>query len=229
MKRLGVGLFAVGVVVSYGRPAWADGTPPAVEMGLRSGFAIPLGSAGAAFNDATKTSSLSDLVSGQVPLWFDLGVRITPSFYFGAFVQYGFAFIANGTTTGCGQPGVTGCSGSDIVVGGDFHVHFLPDGLMDPWAGVGIGYEWLNVDQTVGSTSESLQLRGWQFLDVQLGADYKFTPSFGLGPFMAWSFGEYSTGSVTVGSQTSGGDVKNATVHEWATFGLRGVFDVTVH
>lgn len=56
-----------------------------------------------------------------------------------------------------------------------------------------------------------------------LGGDYRISPSFGVGPFAAMSFGKYVNLSNDLISSAA---IPKTEIHEWLTFGVRGVFDL---
>jgi hypothetical protein len=237
--RLLLSTTAAAVFTVSAAPAFADGGPTGIELGLRAGYALPFGNASGGGSSTTTTtngttvtttgggSSLSDGVSGQIPLWVDAGYRITPNFYVGGFLQYGFAFIPNNSTTGCGQSGVS-CSGHDVMFGVDAHYHVMPAAPFDPWVGLGFGYEILTFNLSQGSQSADVSASGWQFVNFQVGGDYHVTPSFGVGPFVALSLGQYSSASTSSGATSTSNDIPNKAMHEWLTFGLRGVYDISI-
>ena len=236
--RLLLSTTAAAVFIVSAASAFADGGPTGIELGFRTGYALPLGSASGNSSSVTTTggttvttsstdSSLSDIVSGQIPLWVDAGYRITPNFYVGGFFQYGFAFIPSNADTGCGQSGVS-CSGHDVMFGVEAHYHILPDAPFDPWVGLGVGYEILTFNISEGSQSGDVSASGWQFVNFQVGGDYHVTPSFGVGPFVALSLGQYSSASASSGGSSMSNDIENKAIHEWLTLGLRGVYDISV-
>ena len=211
-------LAAAGVALAGAMAAGsarADGG--AVELGLRTGYAIPLGDA----TGGNPSHPLSDVVSGMVPIWIDAGYKLNPNMYIGANFQYGITFI-NNDKTGCGMSGAN-CSANDLMFGIDFHYHLMPDQTIDPWGGVGVGYEILNLS----SGQDSTGVNGFQFLNLQLGADYKAMPNLGIGPFLMFSMGEFSNCSATVqGMSASSCKIDNQALHEWLTIGVRGAYDI---
>lgn len=208
--------------------ALADGSSGALEVGLRTGYALPLGQ-GSAFGNSG-SNDLDKLVSSAVPLWIDAGYRISPHVYLGAFFQYGIGFVARSQGSSsvgavCSETGV-GCSITDLMFGADVQYHFLPSGPIDPYAGLGVGYEILTFDFTQGGQTGSLSMNGVQLLNLQLGADLKATPDLGVGPFFMLSVNEY--GSCGFGGVESavGSCNTQAAIHEWFTFGVRGAYDI---
>ncbi len=113
----------------------------------------------------------------------------------------------------------------------------LPDAPFDPWIGLGMGYEWLTISEsgtlTVAGVSEAFDGnvtgKGLQFINLQAGGDCHVSPAFGLGPFISFSAGQYSSYSSTVTAagveQKQSGDISQGT-HEWLTLGVRGQFNI---
>lgn len=214
MKRI-VGLGALVLVATTTTAAHADRdgdpepTSTGIELGLRSGFALPFGK-----------GVNSDVTPGQVPFQLDVGYRITPSIAVGALVQYGVVLLKS--SRGCDASGVS-CSAHDIVFGGQIHYHGAPEKTLDPWVGLGLGYEIFTESVSAGNQDLSLSFKGFQFAKMQLGADYRVNESFAVGPFIDFSIGMYTSASI---GDTSG-DINDPKPHEWLTFGLRGVLDIS--
>jgi hypothetical protein len=210
--------------------AFADPTPTGVEVGLRSGYAIPLGQAsGGGTNGDT---DLSKIYTAVIPIWVDAGYRVNPNFYIGGFFQYGIGLIPknalDGTGIQCGQGGVS-CTGSVIMLGVDAQYHLMPEGTVDPWLGIGAGYEIGNANISDQGTSAGQSFNGFQFVNFQAGADYKAMPNLGIGPFVMFSLGEYGNCSFTGAASGQGNcSVPQKAVHEWFTFGLRGAYDINL-
>jgi hypothetical protein len=192
----------------------------AVEVGFRTGYALPMGDLEGGAN-GNPSLSLGDAVNGVLPLWFDVGYRFNPNMMIGGFLQYGFAFVNTGKQTECTMGG-NSCSANDLMIGAQFHYHIMPDGPIDPWVGAGVGWESLSANETLLGQNVSVGYSGFQFLNVQGGADFKVMSNFGLGPFLMLSFGEYNGCSSNQGSCT----LQATSLHEWLTLGVRGVYDI---
>ena len=223
------GVVAVSLAAS-GTALAADPSPTGVEVGLRLGYSIPLGKASGDQTVGGQTVpgvNLSDIASSRIPIWIDAGYRFNPNMYVGAFLQYGFVSLASNYGGGaCQQNGVS-CSAHDIQFGAMFAYHLMPDQTIDPWGGVGIGYETLSGSATVnGQDAGGGSYKGLQFLNLQLGADYKVMPNLGVGPFLSFSLGSYSSATATANGQSQ--DVQNfqSGLHEWLTLGVRGAYDI---
>ena len=57
------------------------------------------------------------------------------------------------------------------------------------------------------------------------GVDFRLSPAFGIGPFLDFSAGKYTTYRAELpGYPTQEGDVPTPGTHEWLAFGVRGTF-----
>ncbi len=148
--------------------------------------------------DSSSGNSLKDSLTTRIPIWVDAGYRISPRFYVGAMVQYGVISVADSVSTACSLSGAD-CLAYDLQAGLMGAFHILPDAKFDPWVGLGIGYEWATIHGGAPNGS-NITLSGLQFVNLQLVADYKPTPNFGF----------------------------SSALHEWLTFGLRGVYDISL-
>lgn len=189
-----------------------DGATSGVSFGLRAAYAIPLGNAGENF-------AQSDVIRGMVPVWLDVGYRVNPRVYLGGFFQYGIGIAPSGC-----DPPVKCSSISDLRFGLNVHYHFQPNrGSVDPWAGIGIGYEIINGNLLVPPyLSEHLSARGFEFVNAQFGADFPLSPSLAVGPWLGLTFAQYSRQSTDGFSRS----IERTALHEWLMLGFRGVFNL---
>jgi hypothetical protein len=201
--------------------AQADAAQPqGVELGARSGFGLPLGSASGAPGD-----NFSHIVTNIVPIWLDAGARVTPHVFVGAYFMYGIGSLPDSLASSCSTPGVS-CTIHDIRLGADVQYH-VAQGAWDPWVGAGIGFEWFGFDATAGGQSASVDASGWEFLNLQVGIDYRAADTFGIGPFVALTLAKFDHASATVpGSSSQSAAISNQALHEWFMIGLRTAFDL---
>jgi len=194
-----------------------------IELGVRVGYGLPLGTAyGIPVGAVVQNAKWSDLISGMIPFWADVGYRIDPNWYVGGFFQFGLGFVPSSFCQGAS------CSSNDLRFGLDVHYHFLPGGTLDPWVGLGAGYEIWNLSVSSGGISGSASTNGWEFGNAQLGLDFKFSPEVGVGPFVTFSVAQFANASASVQALSLSQSITNKTIHEWLIFGLRGVFDLTL-
>jgi len=188
-----------------------DPTAPHFEAALRVGIGVPFGAAYQ--SGAGSDQSLSEIDSFTIPIQLDLGVRLGGSWFLGGYFSYGFA--GSNTTTSCSTSG--DCSPSTLRVGGQVHWHPLGSASIDPWIGIGSGYEKLSVSSSSGTAT----LSGWEFANLQLGVDFALGSLFRIGPWVSFSIGQYGSAS---GSTSGGGvtiDLQNKTIHQWLMGGVR--------
>ena len=187
-----------------------------IEVGLRAGYAVPYGY-------ATDRVSLPASVLGKFPLILDAGFR------FGDRVYAGFlGEIAYGLPRGC-DPGAT-CSVQDYRIAFNGQLHLRKDSpRVDPWVGIGFGYEFLHQSRAgaaPGPSDENLTLHGIHFLIAQAGCDFHVAPRFAIGAFVSFDVAEFASQGGTVGDKPVPGEVLQPAIHGWATFGVRGVFEL---
>jgi len=187
-------------------------------LGLRAGYAMPMGKVGGASVGGLtiKSTDLKDGLKSAVPLQLDLGYRLNPHVYVGGYFQYAFAQI-NTDKGPC-----DGCSAKDLAFGAGAAYHILPEGAFDPWIGVSFGYEILST--SLGSGDVDFSVKGMQFVNLQLGGDFLTSPGLTVGPVVNVAIGKFSSFSASGSGMSLDGDLYNAEVHEWVTLGVRGQF-----
>jgi hypothetical protein len=177
---------------------------PGLDISVRTGFERPLG-------DLQQAAPLSDGLSGAVPLVFEIGVRGNRN------VSVGFSLErARVLTRNCPDQS---CSATDYRFNAEAIFTARTGSGVDPWLGVGIGYEWLDLADGPGSDEG---ITGWTYGVIQAGAEIRIGRQFGLGPFASFSVGEYSSESNNVYAR----DFTNQALHEWLQFGLRGTVNL---
>jgi hypothetical protein len=175
------------------------------NFGVRAGYSFPFGGA--------KSIGLHDIVGGAVSFAIDLGYFIDRHIYIGGYFLYGIGtnVAASGITCPLAGSDDT-CSANVIRLGIVGRYHFRPAESLDPWAGIGFGYDIVNSTESDsdGSTVTQAPNYGFELLNLQTGVDFKPRPFYGIGPYMELSIGHYNNPN---GSATQ--------IHEWLTFGLR--------
>ena len=202
--------------------------PTGFEAGLRISYGRPFGEL-----DGRPNSDLKDLAKGQVPLWFDLGGRLSPHIFLGLYVQYGFAFIGNEDILELACGDVVECKLRDVRLGGQLHAHLLPSKIVDPWIGFGLGYEWLRLKATGESFLEDVKvvstLRGAELANIQGGIDYEGADGAAIGLFVSYSVGSFSAHTLKCDPKSACGDaesqdIEQKSLHYWLLVGLRADF-----
>lgn len=210
-------------------------SPTAFELGFRTGYGIPIGKATDSASD-----EMNELIAGQIPLWVDIGLRFNGHVALGAYFSYGFGILASDMSEACDEleataaaaGGDASCSTSDMRLGLQIGYHFAPSADLDPWIAGGIGYEIysFSLSESVGggSATTSIDARGFEYVNLQTGLDFRVAEHFRAGPFLGLTFASYDT----LGASCSGDcglatdrseDIDEQSIHSWLFFGLRGV------
>jgi hypothetical protein len=182
-----------------------------------------------------------DSSSGGIPVVVDLGVRALPQLYLGIYGGFAPIFVKSNPVS-C--PDGLNCTTQQWRFGVQFDYHFIPRSRLDPYIGLGGGYEILhsNISGSVpvptplgtatGNVNASIIDRGWEFAAVTLGFDARFNRAVALGPFISGSINEYGihSGTQTVsvgGTQVAATPVTTVShgAHELFFAGLRGTFN----
>lgn len=185
------------------------------QMALRSGFAAPLGS-------AAEDRKMSDITTGQVPLFVEIGGKLTPNLFLGGYLGIAFGG-ANGVAEDVCELADT-CISVGTRAGGEIQYHFLPRELTNPWIGYGIGFESLVVAWELNDEDGSVGYSGVEYARLSAGVDFRLSRVFGLGPFVDFSVGEYLRYHLEGPGPDRDGSVDEGAAHTWLTLGVRGVF-----
>lgn len=181
-----------------------------IKIGLRVGYGLPLG-------EAAKDAKMSDAISGMIPIWLDLGYMVTPNIMVGLYGQYGLVMVKD-----C--PSGASCSGSDIRLGLQGQYHISPGQSLNPWVGLGIGYELTSFSIEAGGAEATTKYSGLEFVNIQGGADFKVADAIDVGPFVSFSLGQYSSAEVDTPLGKVDGDIKDKAMHQWLVLGVKGTF-----
>ena len=200
--------------------------PQGFELGLRSGYGVPVGDAFGSRpggGPVAVVTELKDLIQGQVPIWLDLGYRLRSGLYLGAYGE-----IGPGIRSQCSPPD---CYLFNLRAGFNARYHFLAGRRVEPWVGLGIGYELLFTQVTPpigtpGSFVTTGALHGFEFLNAQVGIDFRVTRQAVLAPFFSCAVSQYQR----LDNRIDGGPVFSTSsfdkpIHAWLLFGLRGAYN----
>jgi hypothetical protein len=210
-------LLTIAIVVALAPSAMAEvpsdsnvaPAPPRTgfEVALRTGFSQPLGNLGSGYDE-----TMSDY-PGQIPAILELGARVTPKVFVGAYFGAGLG-LGN-------SPNI---SSTALHIGAEVQYHFVPEAGADPWVGYGLGYESLSENVF---DERFTRYDGFEFAHLMGGANFRVSPSFGLGPFLDVSLGHYTSYHFRYPGEESyfpdqDRSISGMAVHSWITLGLRG-------
>lgn len=207
-------LLGAALAAAPARPSFAgDGDPRTIELGWRTGYTLPAGDAiGAPVGQ--RALPLGDVVTKAWLVLLDASYRIARPVFVGAYVGYARALPS--TTQGCPVPGVN-CWASRVVAGAQAQIHGSPRSVVDPWAGLAIGYEVLDVDSPLGGGS----FRGGDVAG-QVGVDWRAETRVAMGPFVDVGVGWFLA---CANSSSAPCTLPAIGRHEWVTVGIRAAFD----
>ena len=204
------------------------GAASGIHFGLRLAFALPMGDlhgswkrtstlGGVTQTTTVERAELSEGVTGQIPIWVDLGWQISPRFMAGLYFSYGVLLPTGDLSDACDAES---CTANDIRLGAQAQYAFSPGRSLDPWLGAGLGYEWFSVK--VGEVTS--RYRGAELLMLQAGLDLGGdSGSTTYGPFAAFTFGRFSTIYSKIGDSGESRDIDSPATHHWLFLGVRGV------
>ncbi len=185
-----------------------------VSLGLRLGVGFPGG-------DVVKDSKYADGISSQIPVQLDVMFG-APKLQLGIYVGYAL----NNVKKDAFGPGVNAKSAT-LRAGLQVTSEFVDLGLIGVWAGLGTGFETvqINVDSPFG-TSEN-NLRGWEIATLSAGADLKFIPLVSVGLYGSAALGQFGTFTQKDPTgEVSGGFGPDKRLHQMYTIGLRGALNL---
>lgn len=199
------------VVAFAAAGARADDAPRSsgFRLGIRTGYALSFGA-------VAEQSNLHDVMPGHLPFWIDVGWRPSAAIVLGVFGAAGIGAVANGCPTGFT------CNATLMRVGVNAHVHLRPDKLVDPWLGVGIGWESLSIAIVGNDGGQVERASGLELFDVQIGVDFQVAAGVRVGPFAALTTGQYS--SISTSDREDSEFVRR--LHHWVIFGARAAYDL---
>jgi hypothetical protein len=193
-----------GALLSSAAAAAESPSGSGFELALRASVAFPAG-------NASSNAPLSGPVGVQFPLALDVGYRIGEYVFVGVTGQYAFGTIGSASC----DPGAS-CSEWGGQVGGEVLLHPLGRPAVDPWVGLGFGFEWLILSESSGGQSANASVGGFDWLVVTSGVDFALGP-VRLGPFVGFTMGEYT-------HLTSGEVITDKALHFWVSAGLKFTF-----
>jgi hypothetical protein len=205
-----------------------------LQVGVRTGYG---GGAGVVYSGLT----VHEASSGGIPVIVDLGARILPELYAGIYGGWASIFTKNNAVS-C--PDDLDCKTQQWRFGVQFDFHYIPTSKLDPYIGLGGGYEILHTHITgaipiptalgtiPGTTDTTITDRGWEFANLTAGFDARFNRAVALGPFISGSISEYGVHSGTetasiMGTQVVARPVPTVShgLHELLFVGVRATFN----
>lgn len=179
------------------------------QLAIGSGYSIP-------FGNVDDSLSQSNFVSGQVPLLMDIGYKLSPHVYMGAYVGLGFGQAGDRLANLCDDSGVD-CSSSTLRVGFNLQYHMNPGDRWNPYIGYGIGYEFTSFEASGPGGNAAVSVSGFELARLGVGVDYRASSAIGFGPYADLGLGIYS--NISDGGPSM--PLASASMHGWLGLGVR--------
>lgn len=213
----------LSVVVVAAALAFAPAADAQVALDFKVGYAMPIGYVQLQSPVVSSDWPMSDWWSGAIPIEVAARYRFTPNVSAGVYFQWNPAFVSSAT---CGSG--ASCSGHDMRLGVVMVYDIIPDGAVNPWFGLGMGWQWSQASVTTGGVTGTLNVNGWEFPVVQAGVDFVLAKAFALGPYVGFFGGTYTNLTYKYGSSESRWAVDPSTraYHAWVQFGLKGTLNL---
>jgi hypothetical protein len=218
----------------------AAAKPVGLDVGLRLGYAVPMGDAAypqtslGGIITLSQLVTMGEVVTGMVPIQLDVGYWVHRNILVGGYFQAAPALLSANQQNTCSnlrqQDASVACSLADYRLGIQGQYHFLPAERFDPWVGLGLGFEWLTGTFSDSDGYQTTAYNGFEFIHLQGGLDLLAVPGLRLGPFLGLSIAQYGSISSVTKTQnqltTSERALSSAEVrlHEWFMFGIKGAY-----
>jgi hypothetical protein len=238
MRRLlPIGLFVLtvsnaGFAATETKPkvVKSKGGPPegstGFQMALRTGAQFPVGDATGAPSDG-----FSRRYAWQWPVAIDLGAKLMPELFVGAY--FGFGVGSTGSDTRleaeCDDDddnleNEISCNAASLKLGLEGQFSFAPSSRTNPWIGYGFGYEnasaWIS--DTENGYDETVRMNGFTYAEISFGLDLRHR--IGFGPYVSAAIGGFTRTTTEVGGKTVyEGTIDDQALHAWINLGFRFV------
>ncbi|HSN92475.1 MAG TPA: hypothetical protein VLS93_14685 [Anaeromyxobacteraceae bacterium] len=186
-----------------------------LQLGVRFGLALPSG-------DLEAEAPVGDLVDRALPVGLEVGWRFFDHLTVGIHGQYAFGTVDAALQRDCDLFGST-CSVSAIRAGIHARWALRPDAGIDPWFGLGMGYEWLRNTVKNGPLEATLAYRGFEWARAEVGLDVHLG-RFAVGPWLSFGMGLFTHRTLDLPDTSVTEKVANDAAHGWFEGGVRVLF-----
>jgi hypothetical protein len=209
----------------------AEGAAPPAEDATSQGFVLS-GRAGLAapYGDVTggPGAALDAAVRDKVPLWFEVGYRLGRRLHFSLFFEYARVDVEPDRCL------TDDCDGRSVRYGVDLQLQLLPGRRLAPWIGAGVALEFLEVEGGVDVTGDGVpdadgeqSFAGLELPLLEAGLDVVLSPQFRVGPYVAFSPGQFTTVEVDAPGAPGGRrSIDDRATHAWLQGGVKLTFDL---
>jgi hypothetical protein len=185
-----------------------------VALAFQTGYSLPSGK-------LTDSDTMGDWFGGQVPIWVELGFRVTPQLFIGGYGALGFGEVGGAMDTACSAKSLD-CSSRSLRAGFAVRYRYFATETIHPWLGYAAGYESNSAVISAGSAEGVFNFTGWELAHLSAGIDVSDGELFGVGPVVDYGIGQYNHVSYEeTGRPSADNEIAQTATHQWVTFGLR--------
>jgi hypothetical protein len=200
----------VALLVASSAPVRAEADAHRLEIAASLGYAGPVG-------EAERGARVRDTTFGATPLALDASWRLAPIVAVALHASWGPTI-----PTLCASAGDCVASlGSDTSIALAGRVLLPHVGRLEPWAEVGVGYEWLTTRLVDSGATASRSYHGPTVAIFQLAAPVRLGERWTLGPVLGASLGTFTGYSLQTNAASPSGSVAATAVHTWLSVGVR--------
>ncbi len=190
-------------------------------------YATPIGrlegGSSARADGTLRPNDLARIFGPQGMLGFEVGAKVQDHIFVGGYLAGSFGGSGTDFSSLCNQSDVS-CLSSVFRLGFAFKYHILPASFVNPWLGVGLGYEGASLNLKGPGGDVSVTASGVE-MPLSLGADIRLSKHLGIGPKVDFTVAQYQRGEIRGSAvATQRGELDEKAVHSWLTFGARAVF-----
>jgi hypothetical protein len=198
--------------------------PPARDPMEPAGLTLALGLGGTwSSGDVSEVyGSTSDWWGGMIDVLLEGGVRLNPATTLLLQVDLGGGDAAGAFKDACQARGMD-CSASTFRIGVGARYAFSPIAKQTPWVSAGIGREGTGVNIKGSAGTEHVAFGGWEWLRLGAGYDFRFSRSFGIGPYVGLSLGTYTGVAADGPAYLLPSDLGGHRTHTWFTVGVKAI------
>jgi hypothetical protein len=210
------------------RPEAGDGDPPAtrgLQIAVDLGYAMPFGQldggSSVGVDGIRRPNTLARFYGPQGLGALEVGAKVHDHVYVGAYLAGSVGGAGTELSTDCGASNVS-CRTGLVRYGVAFRFHFRPARTLNPWAGVGLGFERASLDIRAPRGPALLETSGFE-APLSLGMDVRLSRYVGIGPKLDVTVAQYWSVKIELPNRVDAGKLQNQDVHAWVNLGVRGV------
>jgi hypothetical protein len=158
---------------------------------------------------AERNFTMSSTFNPQAHIGLEGGVRLSPAFGVGVYMDVGGGDPAAQVRDQCRTTGLTNCVASTGRIGFLLRHTWAPASTAAKWVTLGTGWEFgsVSADDGMNTNHEIFTYKGREYFRLGAGVDFRQNTVLGLGLYGSVAFGEYDRIETPVGNTSVQGDL----------------------